>query len=150
MATADPLTITITLPSAAAIPSGTLECRTDPLVTHVWPHNHAYAQVSPSTTLATHAGRAEWGGVVICRPLPDLADDLQTLTDFGFRVLGNTQRAGETYVYVFGGEILCRNWVSDIPENKRLRAHFAPYPAGALITLEGVLQNWNEGRRLIV
>lgn len=149
-AVANPLTITTWALNAAAVHSGPFTATADPLAVRVWVHSHIHALVTPASTLATHAVRSEWGGIVICRPAPDLAADLQTLTDFGFRVLGQEARAGEVHVAVFGTEVLAREWVSDIIENKRLRAHFVPYPYGERITAAGVFQNWNEGRRLIV
>jgi hypothetical protein len=150
MATTTPLTTTVQLSNAVCICTGTLVCRADPLSIQAWPHNHTYARVTPATTVPTHAVRAEWGGIVICRTSTSLLEDLETLTDFGFRILGREERAGETHVFVFGSETLCRAWVSDVQENKRLRAHFAPYPYGERILTTGIRANWNDGRRLIV
>jgi hypothetical protein len=108
-AIADPLTITTWALDLTSVHSGPHTATADPLTIRVSTSNRTYAIVEPASTLQTHAYRGDWGGVVICRPGVALLDDLETLTDAGFRVLGTVERAGETQVFVFATEQTCHS-----------------------------------------
>lgn len=92
----------------------------------------------------------DWKGQFLCGEVgPRLTEDIEELTEFGFRILGTTPGPGETTVWVHSSETLARLWVSDIEhQTVTLPGLFVPWEAAELINLVNC-KKWDSRRRYI-
>lgn len=88
-----------------------------------------------------------WGGLFYARPYPDTLTDVEIIEESGFTVLGQDERAGATYVWVYGSAASVGTYLSDVDQKLQRLAWFFFIPKGEEVNLVRVKQ-WDPYRRI--
>jgi hypothetical protein len=91
-----------------------------------------------------------WGGKIICRPDPDnLREDMLTIYDYGFTILGVDYKAGEADVWVVGDFTLADRWTNNFDVHRRdTPGWFYALPVGELVSLP-LVRKWSPRRQFL-
>lgn len=121
----------------------------DPIVVRAYLYAYA-VQPFDAESPPEFAEPGTWAGRFTARPRGTAFDeDLQILTDFGFRIVGYEHRAGETTVWVTCTQRLARDWIDDVERQRiQLQGVFVPFPTGDRIEVTEI-KRWDYLKRFI-